>query len=90
MLSKCANPSCFNQLIYLREGKIFVMEHSTHPRLWTQGPIPAKTARLEHFWLCGLCSQTLTLRYHRERGVEVVAKLLKSAQRESGGLRDAS
>lgn len=90
MLSKCANPSCSNQLIYLREGKIFVMEHSTNPRLWPQGPIPAKTARLEHFWLCGRCSQTLTLTYDRERGVEVVAKMLKPPQRGRGVLRDAS
>lgn len=78
MLSKCANPSCSNQLIYLREGKIFVMEHSANPKLWPQGPIPAKaTARLEHFWLCGRCAQNLTLVYHRERGVEVVAKAPK-------------
>jgi hypothetical protein len=81
MLSKCANPSCSNQLIYLREGKIFVMEHSIHPKLWPQGPIPARTAtRLEHFWLCGRCSENLTLVYDKERGVEVVAKPSKLPQ----------
>ena len=75
MLSKCANPSCSNQLIYLREGKIFVMEHSSKPRLWPQGPIPAGTvSRLEHFWLCGTCSENLTLVYDKVRGVEVVTK----------------
>jgi hypothetical protein len=83
MLSKCANPSCSNQLIYLREGKIFVMEHSTNSKLWPQGPIsPKGTARLEHFWLCGRCSQNLTLVYDRERGVEVVAKPGKGPRRE--------
>lgn len=91
MVSKCANPSCSNQLIYLREGKIFVMEHSTHPRLWPQGPVPAKTAaRLEHFWLCGRCSQTLTLVYDRDRGLEVVAKAPRPTQGEQALLRDAS
>jgi hypothetical protein len=78
MLSKCANPSCSTQLIYLREGKIFMMEHSTNPGLWPQGPVPAKPAgRLEHFWLCGSCAQNLTLAYNRERGVEVVPKMPK-------------
>jgi hypothetical protein len=82
MLSKCANPSCSNQLIYLREGKIFVMEHSTNPKLWPQGPIPARSgARLEHFWLCGRCAENLTLVYHGESGVEVVAKPCKPRQR---------
>jgi hypothetical protein len=82
MVSKCANPSCSNQLVYLREGKIFVMEHSTKPRLWPNGPIPAKAAaRLEHFWLCGHCARNLTLVYDRERGVEVVAKVSKRPAR---------
>ena len=75
MLSKCANPSCSNQLIYLREGKLFVMEHASQPKLKPQGPVLAKPAsRLEHFWLCGPCSENLTLIYNIERGVQVVAK----------------
>ena len=81
MLSKCANPSCSNQLIYLREGKIFVMEHSSHPKLWPEGPVPTRTtSRLEHFWLCGRCAENFTLVYHEERGVEVVAKPQKSPE----------
>jgi hypothetical protein len=78
MLSKCANPSCSTQLIYLREGKIFVMEHASKPskpKLGPQGPQPDKPAsRLEHFWLCGPCSENLTLIYHIDGGVQVVAK----------------
>ncbi len=75
MLSKCANPSCSTQFIYLREGKLFVMEHSSKPRLRQQGPVLAKPAsRLEHFWLCGPCSESLTLIYSVESGVQVVAK----------------
>jgi hypothetical protein len=82
MLSKCANPSCSNQLIYLREGKIFVMEHAAKAKLWPQGPIPARpAARLEHFWLCGRCAENLTLVYREESGVEVVAKPSKPQQR---------
>jgi hypothetical protein len=75
MLSKCANPSCSKQFIYLREGKLFVMEHTAKTRLKLQGPVLAKPAsRLEHFWLCGSCSESLTLIYNVECGVQVVAK----------------
>jgi len=73
MLSKCANPSCSTQLVYLREGKIFMMEADA------QAVIPASAAkkttrRVEHFWLCGPCSAQFTLAYDRHRGVQVVAK----------------
>jgi hypothetical protein len=75
MLSKCANPSCSTQLIYLREGKIFVMERTSKPKVGPQSSLLDKPAsRLEHFWLCGPCSENLTLIYHIDGGVRVVAK----------------
>lgn len=72
MLSKCANPSCSTPLVYLREGKIFMMEHTAeHP----EGPTPFKTgSRVEHFWLCGPCSAEMTVTYDSEFGVAVVPK----------------
>lgn len=76
MLSKCANPGCSTQLLYLREGKIFMMEQPPTPQ-----PVPAEgtrknspAARVEHFWLCGPCSVDMTLVYDRETGVMVVPK----------------
>jgi hypothetical protein len=75
MLSKCANPACSTQFIYLREGKLFVMEHTGKPALRQQGPVLARSAtRLEHFWLCGPCSESFTLVYSIDRGVQVVAR----------------
>lgn len=75
MLSKCANPSCSTELIYLREGKIFVMEHTAKPHVLPVGPVLAKPANhLEHFWLCGPCSENLTLIYRPEGGIKVVPK----------------
>jgi len=73
MLSKCANPSCSTQLVYLREGKIFMMEADS------QTVAPASSAkkgarRVEHFWLCGPCSAQFTLAYDRQYGVKVVLK----------------
>lgn len=75
MLSKCANPSCSTPLVYLREGKIFVMEHASKPKGGPQGTSPEKQAsRLEHFWLCGACSEYFTLIYHIDGGIQVVSK----------------
>ena len=75
MLSKCANPSCSTPLIYLREGKIFMMEPSSHSQVRPEGPILVKPGnRVEHFWLCGPCSLAMTVAYDGERGVIVVPK----------------
>jgi hypothetical protein len=80
MLSKCANPSCSTRLIYLREGKLFAVQPTgrpklSHPKLTPQGPILAKPSNsVEHFWLCGPCSERLTLVYDVEIGVRVTAK----------------
>lgn len=74
MLAKCANPSCSTPLVYLREGKIFMVE-SPQPQLKLLGPAKPKALnRIEHFWLCGPCSGEMTLTYDRQRGVEIVRK----------------
>jgi hypothetical protein len=85
MLSKCANPSCSTPLVYLREGKIFMMEHPP-------GPQPANVTgqrkevspgRVEHFWLCGPCSAEMTLVCDRNSGVLVLPKTSKTAKAAS-------
>jgi hypothetical protein len=76
MLAKCANPSCSTPLVYLREGKIFMVE-SPQSRTDKDGVLvfrPKSQNRVEHFWLCGPCADQLTLTYDRQRGVEVVRK----------------
>lgn len=82
MLSKCANPSCSTPLVYLREGKIFMMEHGPAPEpLRTPGhgnKMPA--ARVEHFWLCGPCSVEMTLVYDSKAGIRVLPKSEKKVR----------
>lgn len=74
MLAKCANPDCSTPLVYLREGKIFMMDGSVVRKRTEQGEAPAKpSGHVEHFWLCGPCSEHLTLVYHPS-GVKVVPK----------------
>ena len=81
MLAKCANPSCSTPLVYLREGKIFMIE-TEHSQTHVDGTILIRSKasnRVEHFWLCGPCSQEMTLTYDRQRGIEVVRKIVGKA-----------
>jgi hypothetical protein len=72
MLSKCANPQCSTTLHYLREGKVFKMEPVVIAK---NGETPRKpTKSVEHFWLCGPCSESWTVLYDRESGIRVAAK----------------
>lgn len=74
MLSKCANPTCSTPLVYLREGKIFMVE-SPQPQLEVLNAAkPKASSRVEHFWLCGPCSGQMTITYDRQRGVKIIRK----------------
>ncbi len=70
MLSKCANPDCPTPLHYLREGKVFKIEKD--------GPVPVNgkkpASSVEHFWLCGPCSEKSTLVYDGTHGVRLSSK----------------
>jgi hypothetical protein len=54
MLTKCLNTACTVPFRYLREGRIFHLQ--LPPRPDSPGP-----GRREYFWLCGQCSNTLTI-----------------------------
>ena len=51
MVSQCANPDCRRELRYLRDGRIYAFAMSTGNG----------SKSLEHFWLCGECSKSMTL-----------------------------
>jgi hypothetical protein len=74
MLSKCANPDCSTTLHYLREGKVFKVESDADLFLVDGQKRPAR--KVEHFWLCGPCSETSTLIKDKVDGVKVIAKPL--------------
>jgi hypothetical protein len=65
MVNNCANPTCAKPLHYLREGRIFVFDADSG----SDKPIH----RMEHFWLCGVCCQTMRLEKTRQ-GVKTVTK----------------
>ena len=77
MLAKCANPSCSTPLVYLREGKIFMVESGPQSKTTIAAPLQLASKaqnRVEHFWLCGPCSTEMTLTFDRQEGVQVVRK----------------
>jgi hypothetical protein len=69
MVSNCANPKCGKPLHYLREGRIFVFD------------VPAgaeelngkRSRRLEHYWLCGECAQTMVMQQSAD-GIRAVPR----------------
>ncbi|HWY70193.1 MAG TPA: hypothetical protein VNX88_16110 [Terriglobales bacterium] len=87
MVSKCANPACSTPFHYLREGKIFRIEVEVTPpesqdRTETtngnKSPFllaSRKPIKLEHFWLCGPCSQSMSLLFDKDSGLSVIPKL---------------
>jgi len=70
MLKACANPKCAKPLHYLRDGRIFVFDAARTPGDGETN----KAHRLEHFWLCGTCSETLMMEQTRS-GVRIVDKV---------------
>ena len=75
MLSKCANPACLARFHYLHLGRLFKIETGAAS---LEGP----ARRIEHFWLCESCAQTLTVAL--ENGIVTTRPLrLQLARRAS-------
>ena len=88
MVSKCANPACSTPFHYLREGKVFRIEMEVTPPITSEETIELsngskvpflvaarKPARkVEHFWLCGACSQSMNLLFDKDTGITVIPK----------------
>ncbi len=70
MVTHCSNPDCGKPLHYLREGRIFLFEVAA-PSVEGQ---PTEITRMEHFWLCGPCSQSMYVEKDGKRSVRVVPK----------------
>lgn len=79
MLSKCSNPACPTTLLYLREGKIFAIRPNEGTPKTTGKPV----RRVEHFWLCGPCSEQMTLVRDANGEVQVIPKPFRTARAAS-------
>jgi hypothetical protein len=66
MVNHCANPQCCKPLHYLREGRVYVFD-VTRPAAGGE-----RTARrMEHFWLCGACSESYFLEQVEDKTVRI-------------------
>ena len=61
VLSKCANPLCSSEFVYLRQGRLFEVETQCFET----------PSRREYYWLCEICAVNFTLRFDWGRGVVV-------------------
>ena len=75
MVSNCANPKCAKPLHYLREGRIFVFDVPVN----NPGDNGKRSRRMEHYWLCGVCSQTMVMEQTTD-GVRVVPRTAPRVQ----------
>jgi hypothetical protein len=60
MVDVCYNSECKKELHYLREGRIVRIVHGE-----------GDEARLEHFWLCGPCSDTFEFVFEPDGSVNL-------------------
>jgi hypothetical protein len=70
MVNHCANPQCCKPLHYLREGRVYVFDVTQT----VSGSSERTTRRMEHFWLCGACSETYLLEQVEDRTVRISAR----------------
>ncbi len=70
MLANCANPLCSRPFLYLRRGTLFRLEPDYG---LTNGAVSDGDTgwKVEHFWLCGDCSKSVTLRLDANGSVSV-------------------
>jgi hypothetical protein len=68
MISHCANPKCAKPLHYLREGRIFAFRF---PDINLERRATKSASRVGHYWLCGDCVSSFTLRQNLVYGVDL-------------------
>jgi len=62
MLSKCANPKCSANFLYLHEGRLFRSESAAgNPIVASDAGMKKSSRRIEFFWLCAKCAPKMTL-----------------------------
>ncbi|MFP5228641.1 MAG: hypothetical protein ACLGXA_13535 [Acidobacteriota bacterium] len=70
MVNNCANPGCGKPLRYLREGRIYVFDASLGSAIAGR----KRERQLEHYWLCGACSETLILTQDAQGWVRITPR----------------
>jgi hypothetical protein len=77
LATQCANPDCSKELLYLREGRLELLELEAHADdqfppeegAFAMRPLPSKL-----FWLCGGCAKTHMVKRWTALGLVVVLR----------------
>jgi hypothetical protein len=90
---QCANPQCSKELLYLREGRLELLElesHSHGQELADDAGFPIKSLPSRFFWLCGECTKTHIIRRWTPSGLVLESHAVKFATSRtfSGGKSD--
>jgi hypothetical protein len=84
MVSKCANPACTEPFLYFHRGKLFRLEtEGREDRRRVMGDdtsLKKSTRRIEFYWLCADCAETMTLAFDRTAGISVRPQAAVAAQ----------
>ncbi len=73
MLTKCANPDCGTPFNYFNQGRLFEFDYDPEADSCLEQRAPRKASHFRQlFWLCGPCSERLTLECQAGRGVVTV------------------
>ena len=85
MVSHCANPACSTPLRYLRDGRLFQFEIKSlivpgFRELRDQSQASKQARQVSHFWLCGRCASTMTLRFDGLRGIRILPLEISKTQ----------
>lgn len=62
VLDKCANPACFAEFRFLRNGRLFEIETECSGPREAEGKLHDSKRRLEFYWLCDGCVELFVLR----------------------------
>jgi hypothetical protein len=77
LTTQCANPQCFKELLYLREGRLELLQLEPHvgdqplpdDGAFAMRPLPSKC-----FWLCGECAITYIVKRWTPSGLVVLLR----------------
>ena len=76
MLSKCANPECSALFLYFRRGRLFRLDtdgrEDRRRRLGDETGVSKPLRRIEFYWLCEGCAETMTISFDKVSGVSVL------------------
>ena len=77
LATQCANPQCSQELLYLREGRVALLDLESHandqPRP-DDGAFAMRSLASRFFWLCGECTKTYVVKRWTTSGLVVVLR----------------